>query len=627
MLFILFLSETNKQLLNISLKYIEFLVMQFSHQNLLIKYFFAIYFLGFISTLALAKPSFQQQTDYNIKVFLDTEKRSLDGQMRLIFYNNSADTLDKIYFHLYWNAFQYNSPMAYRAQYVDTKNKSMLKIKDLSEKDQGSMKINQIQVNSKFAKVVVYGSIAEVSLAQPILPRSKNYIDLNFYAKIPPLLRRAGYSLDSEKTEFSIAQWYPKLVQYDDAGWHPIFYVAREFYGIFGDFHLSINSPKSYIVAAGASLDSVSNSSDTSRKIWHFSTHNTHDIMWAADKDFHYFSDTIPNYGIRLNFYYKTKDSTQIRSWINLHEKILHSYPLMDSLFGNYPYPEYTFIQGGDGGMEYQMGTLIRDANYSTAVHEWFHSWFQGILANNEARYAWLDEGFTSYATSRIVAQLYPDEQQKKSRLANISYYNYYYKFLKQKNNHEEPMVTLADFYEKDQAYTIGSYIKGSIFLSQLGYIVGDNLRDKIIKTYKTKYQFQHPDPDDFIALAEKISGIQLKWYLNFWINTTKTINYNIKHKKNKIIITRKGQIPMPIDLVVYYDNGEKEIHYIPLDLMLGKKVENEYPGSYTIIHDDWIWTNPKYEFELKTNGRKVKKIVIDPSLRLADIDRKDNQL
>lgn len=588
-----------------------------------------LFFLIFICCFALqlkARQSFQQRADYKIAVFLDDKLRSLAGRIQIAYQNNSSDTLDKIYFHLYWNAFQANSAMAHRSQYVDIRRKNMLKIIKLSPDEEASMQIEKIWVNSQEAILKVYGSIAEISLPKAILPHSQNQIDLSFKGKIPPLLRRAGYSLNPQKTEFSIAQWYPKLVQYDDAGWHPIFYVGREFYGIFGDFQVSINAPKTYIVAAGASLDSVSNF-DSLRKIWHFSTKNTHDFMWAADKDFHYFSDTIPKYNIRLNFYYKAKDSAESRPWINLYEQLFHSYPLMDSLFGRYPYSEYTFIQGGDGGMEYQMGTLMREPSYSTAIHEWFHSWYQGALASNEARYAWLDEGFTSYATSRIIAQLYPSKAQKQAPISNLDDYNYYYKFLKKKTNREEPMGTLADFYEKDQAYTLGSYIKGSIFLSQLGYIVGDKLRDKILRTYKTQYQFKHPSPDDFITIAEKVSGIQLKWYLNFWTATTKTIDYSLNRKGNKIILSRKGELPMPIDLVVYYTNGDKENHYIPLDLMLGSKTENEYPGSQRIIHPDWIWTNPQYEFTLEPQERKIQKIILDPSLRMADIKRKDNGL
>lgn len=575
---------------------------------------------------AFAKQSFQQRADYKIAVTLLPDIRKLQGKMQILYQNNSDDSLPKIYFHLYWNAFQANSDMAHRAQFVDTRRKRMLDIIKLNKDEEAFNRIDKITVNLQDAQVKVFGTIAEVTLPRAILPHSHNQIDLTFTAKIPPLLRRAGYSADSSKTEFSIAQWYPKLVHYDDQGWHPIFYVGREFYGIFGNFSVDIRAPKSYIVAAGAKLNGVSKP-DFDTQVWHFSTQNTHDFMWAADRNFHYFSDTIPKYKIRLNFYYKAKDSSEMRAWIDLHDKIMHSYPLMDSIFGAYPYSEYNFIHGGDGGMEYQMGTLIRDANYPTAIHEWFHSWYQGALASDEAHYAWLDEGFTNYATSRIVAQLYPSKAQEHSPIPNISDYNYYYKFLKNRHNREEPMGTLADFYEKDNAYTVGSYIKGSIFLSQLGYIIGDDLRDQILRAYRDKYKFKHPNPDDFTALAEQISGIQLKWYLNFWTATTKTIDYSVKKKGNKIILTREGQMPMPIDLIIYYQNGDKENHYIPVDLMLGEKKQNEYAGSQRILHRAWTWTNPKYDFTLDTRGRKIDKIVLDPSMRMADIRRKNNSL
>src|SRR5207302_1883340 len=104
-----------------------------------------------------------------------------------------------------------------------------------------------------------------------------------------------------------------------------------------------------------------------------------------------------------LNIVYKKVDSLQSK-WETVADATVIVLPYMEKRFGKYPYPQYSFIQGGDGGMEYPMATLIRGPGLGTVFHEWMHSWYQMMMGTNESLYPWMDEGFTSYAEGEVTA-------------------------------------------------------------------------------------------------------------------------------------------------------------------------------------------------------------------------------
>jgi aminopeptidase N len=166
--------------------------------------------------------------------------------------------------------------------------------------------------------------------------------------------------------------------------------------------------------------------------------------------------------------------------------------------------------------------------------------------------------------------------------------------------------------------------------MEQLGYIVGADTRDKILHAYFNTWKFKHPNPNDFIRIAEKISGLELDWYKEYWIYSTKTIDYAVGDiamvdNKTSITIKRIGKMPMPIDVLVTYKDGTQEMHYMPLNLMYGAKpLETKTP---TTVHAPWKWTHPDYSFTTNRAVGEIKSIEIDPSQRLADINKTNNKL
>ena len=206
--------------------------------------------------------------------------------------------------------------------------------------------------------------------------------------------------------------------------------------------------------------------------------------------------------------------------------------------------------------------------------------------------------------------------------------YSGYYTLIKR--GLEEPLTTFSDHYNTNFGYSVNAYSKGAIFLEQLGYIVSDSVRDEIMLRYYELWRFKHPNPWDFIKVAQDVSGIQLDWYKEYWINTTKKIDYKIdslweEKGVSKIRLSKVGEMPMPLDLQRTFKDSSKEMHYIPMDLMLGVKPAES--KEVRIVHKEWNWTNPTYILEFKRKLSDLVSVEIDPTKRMADVDQNNNVL
>ena len=628
-----------------------------------------------IVNYSYAQPDrWQQSIKYAIDVKLNDLQHTLQGTENIEYTNNSPDTLYKLFIHLYWNAFQPNSSMDIRSRELgknlirrrngdgvpDWDTRVQDRIYNLKKEEEGYNHVSKLTVNGIVQELIEHETILEVRLKQPILPRSKSNITLSFNAQVPIQIRRSGRN-NAEGIQYSMSQWYPKVVEYDYQGWNANPYIAREFYGVWGEYDVKITAPKNYLIAATGTLKNANSigygyqsdgivvpEAKTSTITWNFSGQNIHDFVWAADTAYVHISKKIRE-GLTLNAFYKKGSGYNDSLWQNVlwaAEKVL---PYMEQHYGKYPYPQYSFIQGGDGGMEYAMATLIRSASLGTVFHEWLHSWYQQMLGTNESLFPWMDEGFTEYATDQVSNYYYSNwaalspfihlsqrgidealETYKRFPLVEAANYDGY--FALAKSGLEEPLSTHADHYNTNWSYNYSAYSKGAVFLSQLGYIIGDSLRNEVLLDYYRQWRFKHPNANDFIRIAEKKTNLNLQWYKEYWINSTKTIDYavsdmNVDTVTNKTLVTikRLGKMPMPIDILIVYKDGTRELHYIPLDLMFGGKPK-EGEDSW-IQHKEWQWTAPEYTFEIPRKIFNIKSIEIDPSQRMADINRVNNRL
>lgn len=611
-----------------------------------------ILLLVFISCFCkniFAQPDrWQQQIKYAIDVNMNVNTNRFTGAEKIEYTNNSPDTLTRLFFHLYWNAFQPGSMMDVRSRELgktvlgtDKKGNPRLdwdgrvrdRIQNLQPDEIGYDSVSTIKINGVPQQLIYHETILEVALSKPILPHSKTQMDVSFFSQAPLQVRRSGRD-NAEGIRYSMSQWYPKVVEYDYQGWNANPYIAREFYGVWGDYDVNITIDKNYMLAGSGTLMNANEIGfgyeDAGVKVkpaagsaltWKFKAANVHDFVWAADTAYTMIKKQIAN-GPLIYVVYKKVDSLQA-AWKDVADKMVTVYPFLAKTFGVYPYKNYSFIQGGDGGMEYPMATLIKNAGVGTALHEWMHSWYQGMMGSNESLYAWMDEGFTSYAEDRASAWLYHD-----TTFPFAGTYAAYFQLVKSKL--EEPMTTHADHFNTNYAYSNAAYVKGDIFLAQLGYIVGDKTLDKILLEYYNEWRFKHPNPNDFIRVAEKVSGLELQWYKEYWIATTKTIDYALgdvseTNGKANILVKRNGLMPMPVDVLITYKDGTKEMHYIPLGLMYGAKpAEDETPR---VVHAEWAWVNPEYSFQISKPVADIKQIEIDPSQRMADVNRVNNKI
>ncbi len=621
-------------------------------------------FVCMMSGVSAQPDRWQQRVKYVMDIEMDVNTNRYRGKQKLEYTNNSPDTLDKIFYHLYWNAFQPNSMMDARSRELgktiigskpDWDARVRDRILNLNESEIGYQKVKSLKLNGIAQKLIEHETILEVKLSKPILPKQKVILEMEWDAQVPLQVRRSGRDA-ANGVKFSMSQWYPKLCEYDNDGWNPNPYIAREFYGVWGDFDVNITIDKNFIIGGTGYLtnaNQIGYGYETAgvkvvrpagdKLTWKFTAPNVHDFVWAADAEYKHIVRQVKN-GPTIHVLYKynandtriTNDTSNDETWQKVADAAEIVYPFIRKNFGAYPYKQYSFIQAGDGGMEYPMATLVKGPGLGTVFHEWMHTWYQMLMGTNESLYAWMDEGFTDYATG-LVNTYYHTEMAKRSRTvytddklpknhagSYTSYFNLVKSWL------EEPMTTHADHFNTNYAYGLASYSKGGVFISQLGYITGAEVRDKILLEYYKQWRFKHPNVNDFLRIAERVSGLQLDWYKEYWVNGTKTIDYSIdslweEGGKSKIRLKRLNEIPMPIDVVLTLKDGTQQMHYIPAYLMFGEKpAENNMPRT---VYPAWKWTHPTYIIEFDKPLRELSVAEIDPSQRMADVDRRNNKL
>ena len=617
--------------------------MQYKNFNALVLLFLLFGCTG-LTTAQNSTNYWQQHVDYTMEVDMNVENFQYTGTQKLIYTNNSPDALSRVYYHLYFNAFQPGSEMDMRLQHIADPDGRMTtpekksRIASLTETEIGYLHAISLTQDGAAVNFSEEGTVLVVDLAKPIPAGGQTTFEMEFKGQVPVQIRRSGRN-NKDGVALSMSQWYPKLAEYDFEGWHADPYIAREFHGVWGDFDLKLTIDKTYVVGGTGYLQNPQEighgyeAPGTKVKkprgktlTWHFKAPMVHDFMWAADPE--YVHDTLQmEDGPTLHFLYKN-DSIYRDTWTKVQPLTEKAMRFFNKNIGAYPYKQYSVIQGGDGGMEYAMATLITGGDkpgsvIGTMIHELAHSWFQHVLATNEAKHEWMDEGFTSFVSALCSNEI--REQNKQNPFEN-SYKGYYYLV---NSGKEQPQGTHADRYDSNTPYGISAYSKGAIFLSQLGYVIGQDKLMESLRKYYADFKFKHPVPNDIKRTAEKVSGIELDWYLTDWTQTTNTIDYGIKEvaadgEKTKIKLERIGLMPMPIDILVVYNDGTQETFYAPLQMMRGEK-ENPYPQLKRTVLADWTWANPSFGFSVDRPLEDIKAVMIDPSQLMADMNQENN--
>lgn len=596
---------------------------------------------------AQTSPDWQQRVRYEMDIRLDAAQHRMRGRSRIVYYNHSPDTLRHVFFHLYFNAFHPQSMMAERNRHLpDPDRRVVPKIWRLGPDEQGFHRITYLAQEGKPLTFRITDTVLKAELARPLAPGDSTVFELRFHSQVPLQTRRSGRD-NAEGIDFSMSQWYPKIAAYDGRGWHPDPYIGREFYGVFGTFDVRITLPACYTIGAtgvllnadevGHGYDRISSRGwtrfdprEAGRRCtpgdsltWHFRAENVHDFAWAADPDYIHEAWHDDSLGVTYHLLFQPDVAER---WQPMRRWVPWLIRYFSRRIGRYPYPQFTVAQAGDGGMEYPMINFItgRRSPFSllgVTAHEAAHEWFYGVLASNENAYAWMDEGFTSWATTEAVAHLLgqvPDHRDAALSVVRLQQMGLF-----------ERLNTPADWFASNVAYSVAAYPGGEMLLDLLGYVISDSLRDVFLQAYFRTYGLRHPNPYDVEKVAEQVSGLRLDWFFEQLTNSTYTCDDALEVASQErtpegwrvtLRLHRRGSMLLPVDLRLTLADGSTQWVHVPLGLAQGHK---PVPPDW-IVAEPWLWTFPRYTLTLTLPARIVRA-ELDPLQRTPDHNRLNN--
>jgi Peptidase family M1 domain len=603
--------------------------------------------------------NWQQEADYKIVVTLNDTLNQLDAFITIDYTNNSPQTLDFIYLHLWPNAYR-NQISALAKQMLENGKTSFWYSK---ENQRGYIDSLNFKVNAEACKwqySTASGEICKVFLNEPLKTGEHVRISTPFRVKLPETFSRMGHIGQS----YQVTQWYPKPAVYDKYGWHPIPYLDQgEFYSEYGSFDVKITLPKNYVVGATGDLQDTAEinwmnakadadakvtgwsgytdlkfpASDKQTKTLHYVQTRIHDFGWFADKRYHILRGEVelPHNKAKVTTW-SLFTNNQAKLWAKAPE-YLHDAIYYYSLWvGDYPYKQVTAVDGtisAGSGMEYPNVTVIGEEGSGFSLddvitHEVGHNWFYGILGSNERDHAWMDEGINSFYEARYIKTKYPNEKmiagipEVVNRFLDIDRYKHGYlvdlgyQFMARDNQDQPIELTSEDFTEIN--YGVIVYGKTPLVFNYLEGYLGTAEFDRIMKKYYETWKFRHPQPEDVRAVFESETGKNLGWFFDDLMKTTKKLDYKITDVK---AFGKDGH------------HGNKEEQSEPKDsLHVVIKNVNEIASPITVSvmnKDSVVYTkwfegfNGKDTIVLpKLNGDRVQ---IDPDLLMPEVNRSNN--
>ena len=598
----------------------------------------------------------QQKVDYDMEISLIDTAQQLTGFSKIRYTNNSPDSLDRIYMHLYPNAFQLesvkyreyigNAGRESRAKYFKDRLDgftSKIDVHDFSVAlpKEGASWIHKIPILDEYK---IDDTILEATLLKKLAPGKTVRIDLNWTHHVGEMVERAGYY----EGQYNMAQWYPKMAVYDQEGWHAdVFHAEGEFYGEFGNFEVKFDLPKAFIIGASGIVTNgdpgwnsvkVDTSIDfevwvdmydstyvepdsTERRTVTFFAENVHDFAWVASKNFLYEGGQHEDIDVHVLY-----DKSRGEKWTkDVLERSIRAISWLEEKFGKYPYPQVTTTDRiKSGGMEYPMLVMNGRESEGLIVHEYGHIYFYGILANNEVDEAWLDEGFTTTQTTHYLLDRYGDhgydlsldedraEFPKKHWPKEHDLHSDQWSAIDfMRSGHDEPISRSSYMYNNSSAYRRNAYTKPALMLTELKYILGDSLYYAAMRYYYDKWKLKHVNEQRFVAAMEEFTGEELDWFFDAWLHTTHHLDYGIKSFKKSPDGDGTWSVKLGIESI-----GKR---FIPL------LIETTFEDGTT---DRRWWKNHLWRYEDTFNYSVDKKpisVTIDPDVQTVDFDFRNN--
>jgi aminopeptidase N len=591
-----------------------------------------IVYIGLIaSSLVSSDLYFQQYVKYNLDARLNIDKHSIQVSETLLYTNHSPDTLGELYFHLYLNKYRAGS----------------LVYPELEE-DRGGITVESCAENGKQnEQFSIDHTLMKIVLHNPIPPGFSCRFTFSFESRLPDASGRYGY----QGMHYDVGNWYITPVVYDSDGWHLNQHLDNEFYQEWGDYNIRIHVPDDFIVGATGNL--INNpqistglrragTEDSTYTTWHFEAQTVHDFAWTADPSY-VLTQAFWN-GITLNVL--AMDYNE-QSWSKVSQWGIEALKYLHNTFGPYPYDQITiadtYIRAG--GIEYPQIVFINDfinpdfepGNFrAVVIHEMAHNWFYGLLANNQLQDEWMDEGFATFAEIKTMEAVFGKEGNMNPGdrgwfLNTFSYTNdnrldqaFDYLRMAKSGLNEDPIDLHADYLGRFSYFL--QYTKMANVLFMLEYTLGDSVFNESMLNYYNKWRFKHPGPADFFEVVEETADRDLNWFFDQWLNTVRKLDYAVigfdgEWQEDTFISTisleRLEEIFMPIDIDITLQDGSIRQFRIPVDPF-------HKPGFSREILPYWHFSQQKYSTTIQFS-QEISCIEIDPSLRLADINRLNN--
>jgi hypothetical protein len=521
---------------------------------------------------------FRQSVDYTIEARLDEVTHVLAGRLRLDYGNRSPATLDTVWFHLHLNAFRPASAWARREL-----EQGSAAFQRLGPDEHAFERVRAVAVDGQAVEPVYPlapdSTVMAVPLPRPLLPGEGIVVDMDWDARLSTLPRRQG----RRGRHYDFAHWYPRVAVYDADGWHvrPLL-PQGEFHGEFASYDVVMEVAADQVVGASgvpvegdpgwesAATESAASApryrrdayaprpprrlgmlaeapAEGERRI-RWRAEDVHHFAWSASPDFRYEGGA---YGdVAVHVLLRDDASWAGGTAVRRTEAALAFY---DTIFGAYAWPQITNLHRIErGGTEFPMLMMNGSPSVGLILHEVGHNYVQGIMANNEWRETWLDEGFVTFLVNWA--------HERSGRAVNWRDDLYAIRQFDRLGLSQPIGLEAAEFRDME-TYAAMSYAKAALVFRMLHWLMGAERFEAALRLFYEENRLRHISEADLRAAVNAVSPEPLDWFFDQWIHTTATLDYRIGELsatqsaggrwRARVEVIRQGDIWMPVDLRV----------------------------------------------------------------------------